>query len=118
ENKREIYKAEARFLRAYDYFLKVQFYENVPLVVNTIVDPMDAALPRNEKKEIVEFVLKELNDIASVLPVANMRESEGHVTKGSALALKARLELYEGMYMEAINDCKAIMEMNVYELFP
>ena len=117
-NKREIFKAEARFLRAYDYFRKVQFYGDVPLVVKTIADPSEAKLSKDPKSEVVSFILAELEEIAAVLPVQNMRESNGHITKGAALALKARLELYEKNYVAAMVDAKQVMEMNVYELFP
>ena len=116
--KREIFKSEARFLRAYDYFRKVQFYGDVPLVTNTIGNPFDAKLPRTPKAEVVNFILKELEEISTILPVQNMRESKGHVTRGSALALKARLELYEGKYADAMKDAQKVMDMPVYQLFP
>lgn len=116
--KKEVFKAEARFLRAYDYFRKVEFYGDVPLVTKTIGDPADAKLARTPKNQVVDFILKELDEAANVLPVQNMRDSKGHVTKGSALALKARLELYEGKYADAMADAKKVMDMTCYELFP
>lgn len=116
--KKSIYKAEARFLRAYDYFRKVQFYENIPLVVNTISNPLEAQLAPDPKSKIVDFILNELEEISNILPVANTIESRGHVSSGAALALKARLELYEKMYEEARADAKKVMQMPVYELFP
>lgn len=116
--KKEIYKAEARFLRAYDYFRKVQFYGDVPLVTETIIDPAEAKLSRTPKKEVVDFILKELDEAAKILPVQNMRESNGHITSGAAYALKARLELYEGKFTEAMANAKKVMDMAVYELFP
>lgn len=117
-SKKERYKAEVRFLRAYDYFRKVEFYGDVPLVTKVIEDPLDAKLAANPKSEVVDFILKELGEIASVLPVQNMRESNQHVTSGSALALKARLELYEKKYADAMADAKKVMDMGVYELYP
>lgn len=116
--KKEIYKGEAKFLRAYDYFRKVEFYGDVPLVTKTIDDPSEAKMARTPKSEVVDFILKELGEAAEALPVQNMRESNGHVTSGSALALKARLELYEGKYTEAMADAKKVMGMQVYKLFP
>lgn len=118
ENKKKRYKAEIRFLRAYDFFKKVEFYGDVPLVTTTIADPFEAKLARNPKGEVVAFILKELGEIAPILPVMNMKESKGHITRGSALALKARMELYEKMYKEAMEDAKTVMDMNVYELYP
>ncbi len=118
ESLKKRYKAEARFLRAYDYFRKVQFYGDVPLVTATIPDPSNAKLAQTPKQEVVNFILKELGEIASDLPVQNVLDSDHHITKGAALALKARLELYEEKYAEAMADAKQVMDMSVYELFP
>lgn len=117
-SKKERYIAEARFLRAYDYFLKMQFYGDVPLIKQTIANSEEAKLPRDPKSAIVDFILAELGEIADKLPVQNMRESMGHITSGSAWALKSRVELYEGKYQDAMASAKKVMDMGVYELFP
>ena len=118
EDKKKRYMAEVRFLRAYDYVRKVQLYGDVPLLTKVISDPAEAKLPRNPKGEVVNFILTELAEIAPMLPVMNMRTSGGHATQGAAYALKARLELYEEMYPEAMLDAKKVMDMSVYELYP
>ncbi|MBT9189517.1 RagB/SusD family nutrient uptake outer membrane protein [Zobellia russellii] len=115
--KRSRYKAEVRFLRAYDYFKKVMWYGDVPLVTASIADPQEANLTRDPKEEVVAFILSELGEIAPDLPVQDAIESGGHATRGAALALKARLELYEEMYPEAMVDAKAVIDMGVYELY-
>ena len=117
DSKKNRYKAEVRFLRAYDYFKKVMWYGDVPLVTNSIESPAEANLPRDPKDDVVAFILNELSEIAGDLPIQNSIESGGHVTRGAALALKARLELYEEMYTEAMADAKTVMEMGVYELY-
>jgi hypothetical protein len=113
---KEKYKAEVRFLRAYDYFLKAMFYGDMPLVTNTI--PSTELPARNSVAEIEDFILSELDQISSILPVQNTVQSAGHITSGAALALKARLELYMGKYTEAMSDSKAVIESGVYELYP
>jgi len=118
DGKKAAYKAEARFLRAYDYFRKVQFYGDVPLVTEVIDDPAKAQLPANPRSDVVNFILSELGEIAGILPVQNMRQSQGHVTSGSALALKARLELYEGKFEDAMADAQKVKDMPVYDLYP
>lgn len=119
--KKERYLAEARFLRAYDYFRKVQFYGDVPLVTEVIGNPEDAKIGKTPRAEVVSFILSELDAVSKILPVQNMRQSGGHVTSGAALALKARLELYEGKYADAMADAKKVIEMaksGIYQLFP
>lgn len=114
----ERYKAEVRFLRAYDYYNKVMFYGDVPLIDNVITSSEEANLPRTPKAEVVDFVLKELEEVAGILPEQNTIESGGHITKGAALALKSRFELYLGDYEKAQASAQAVINMSCYELFP
>lgn len=118
EAKRKQYIAEVRFLRAYDYFWKVMLHGDMPLVKG-LVNP-DTQLPRDPAATIKQFILDELSEITSGndLPVQNTIDSKGHVTKGAALALKARLELIMGKFVEAQVDAKAVIDMSCYELFP
>jgi hypothetical protein len=112
------YKAEARFLRAYDYWRKAQYYGDVPLVTSTISDPIKANLAANPRADVIAFVLSELKAIIPLLPVQTMRASGGHATQAAALALKARCELFEGMNADAMADAKAIMDMGIFQLYP
>lgn len=113
---KEILSAEVRFLRAYDYFLKAMFYGDMPLITQTI--PSTALPARTPVAEIHAFILSELEAIAPQLPVQNVVESKGHITRGAALALKARLELFLGRYEAAMASSRAVIDMGVYELFP
>jgi hypothetical protein len=108
--------AEVRFLRAYDYFLKVMFFGDMPLITQTI--PSTELPARTPASEIQAFILSELAEISNVLPVQNVIESKGHITKGAALALKARMELFMGKFPEALVSSKAVIDMGVYELYP
>jgi hypothetical protein len=110
------YKAEVRFLRAYDYFNKVMYYGAVPLI--TKVTPPSYKPSRTSVDSVEDFVLSELESISKILPVENNIKSGGHVTAGAALALKARLELYLGKYKDAMKDAKAVIDEGVYKLYP
>ena len=114
---KEIDKAEVRFLRAYDYFTKTQYYGDVPLVTNVL--PIDK-IPniRTPVAEVQNFIIGELDTISSILPVKNNIQSGGHVTSGAAFALKARVELYTGKFNEAMIDAKKVIDMNCYSLNP
>jgi hypothetical protein len=114
--KKQQYKAEVRFLRAYDYFWKVMLHGDMPLV-NEVVSA-NAQLPRDPAASIKQFILGELAEIAPLLPLQNNLDSKGHVTRGAALALKARLELYMGNFTDALTDAKALIDMPCYELYP
>ncbi len=93
------YKAEARFLRAYFYFMLMRQYGPAILIGDTEI-PVDAPLsdfsrPRSAFDDCVEYVVSELDLAASVLPlVPDNSRDYGRATKGAALATKARLLLY------------------------
>lgn len=98
------YKAEARFLRAYFYFLLMQQYGPVVLAGETEIPadaPADAMqIPRSTYDSCVDYVASELDKAAAVLPKVpstNGQPSDvqyGRATVGIALAVKARLLLY------------------------
>jgi hypothetical protein len=115
-NVKEKLKAEVRFLRAYNYFLKVMFFGDMPLITQTI--PSKELPSRTPAAQIQAFILDELEQISSSLPVQNNVTAKGHITRGAALALKARLELYMGKYADAMVSSKAVIDMGVYELYP
>lgn len=114
--KKEKYKAEVRFLRAYDYFWKVMLHGDMPLITEVISS--ETKLQRDPAASVKQFILEELTEIAPLLPIQNNIDSKGHITRGAALALKARLELYMGNFAAALTDAKAVIDMPVYELYP
>ena len=92
-------KAQARFLRAYYYWLLLRKYGPVPLVPEHGLDYTqsysDLSLPRNTYDECVEFITSELARAAKDLP-ASLRDSRNLVrpTKGAALAARAKVLIY------------------------
>ncbi|RPH32741.1 MAG: RagB/SusD family nutrient uptake outer membrane protein [Bacteroidales bacterium] len=116
ENLRKRYKAEVRFIRAYQYFIMTQYYGAVPLVTKTLAF-QDANVPRDPKTTVVNFILNELSQIAPDLPVSYSGSDIGRITSGAAYGLKARLELFEGKYADCITSCQSVMGLG-YQLYP
>jgi len=108
--------AEARFLRAYRYFIMTQAYGDVPLVTKNLTTEESNAVTKTAKSEVVAYVLTELKACADVLPESYEGDDVGKITSGAAWALKARAELYNEMYTDCIASCNMIMDK--YELFP
>ena len=109
--------AEARFFRAYWYHLLIELYGDVPFTDQPL-DVFDAQLPREDRYFIYQFVLDELTDVAEILPEEYEEQDRGRVTKAAALALKARVALYNSDWAVAEASAKAVMDMNKYELYP
>lgn len=110
------YIAQVKFIRAYEYFVMSQLYGDVPLVTASLTPEEANVLARTPKADVVKFILTELAAAATDLSATNT-SGDGHITQGAALALKARVELYNADYTDAIADCQAVMKLG-YTLYP
>jgi starch-binding outer membrane protein, SusD/RagB family len=128
---KERMKGEARFLRALYYSLLATYYKDAPLVLDEPnID--QALLPRTPHEEIVVQIIKDLDAAALVLPAKYTVVTDlGRATSGAALALKARVLLFEASplmnpagelakWQQAADAAKAVMNLTAagYGLFP
>lgn len=135
-----MWRAEARFLRAYFHFELLKRYGPIPIVTSTLsINGNYENTPRPTMKEVVDFIAKECDIAADTLeltPWRNVNDAFGRATKGAALALKSRLLLYAAspLYVDfgdtnetnkptdvalwklAANAAKAVIDLNQYEL--
>jgi hypothetical protein len=110
---------EARFIRAYEYFSLCQLYGNVPLVLNTLTTDSANNVSMTSKANVVSFIISELGAIAPNLPTSYSGADLGRITRGAAIGLKARIELFNHMYTNCIADCGSLMQSPFsYSLFP
>lgn len=120
---------EMRFLRAFSYFRLTSLYGGVPLITApfNLTDNFD--VPRNTYDECMNFVITELDAAAAELPTTYSAADLGRITKGAALAAKSRALLYMASplnnsanarekWQAASDAAKAVMDMNVYSLYP
>lgn len=91
------YKAEAKFMIAFNYFELFKRYGAVPIVDHYILASEGEAvlkMPRNSVDEVVDFIVKLCDESSLNLPETYEAIDYGRVTKGAALALKAKTLLY------------------------
>ncbi|AKD03699.1 RagB/SusD family nutrient uptake outer membrane protein [Pontibacter korlensis] len=110
-------KGEAKFLRALFYANLVNFYGGVPLILD-VPNIDQGSLPRSSREEVVNQIVKDLNEASEVLPLRYTNTDIGRATKGAALALQARVLAYESRWGEAAAAAKQVIDLNVYSLFP
>ena len=110
-------KGQALFLRSYSYFYLVELFGDVPWVT-TMLNLDSAALPQTPRAEVVTHLYADLDSAAALLPTSWSGSDAGKATKGAALALKARLALDEGDYQTAASAADAVMELNLYSIYP
>lgn len=104
---------EVKFIRAYEYFLLYYTWGEVP-IIDKPLNIGDLNVPRGEPGSTVNFMLQDIEDAISSLPIQALQA--GRITKGAALSLKARILLYEGKYAEAAATAKMIIDLNAYKL--
>ena len=108
EADRAIYKAQVRFIRAYNYYILTTNYGDVPLITQNFATPEDAKVPRDSQEVIRTFIEDELNAVIGVLPESYSGGEYGKATKGAAQALLMRYFLYFKDYQNALTTANAI----------
>jgi hypothetical protein len=104
-------KAEARYLRAQALFRLTNFFGDVPLVTHVLSIDESKSIKRTPKADVVNYILTELDSAAAVLPTrdAQAASDRGRITKGAALAMKARVLLYNARWAECSAVCESLM---------
>lgn len=87
-------KAEMKFLRANLYSKLIKWYGGVPIMEHALGLDADFNLTRNSYEECVDFIVRELDEAAAVLPETRPDAEFGRATKLAALAVKSRTLLY------------------------
>lgn len=119
QDKIRIYAAEARFMRALDYYLVLDLFRHGPFVDENT--PTSGVMPENiDADALVEFIESEISAIESTLLD---KAPYGRAGKGAAYALLARMylnaDVYTGTprYTDCISACKKVMALG-YSLEP
>jgi hypothetical protein len=108
---------QARFILSFKYFEMITLYRDVPFF-DKVLPLSESDLPKTNKSVILEFIIKQLDLAITELPVSWSGSESGRATKGAALALKARVLLYNDRWEEAASAAKQVMDLGVYELHP
>jgi hypothetical protein len=122
---------ELKFIRAFRYQDLIRNYGGVVLIGDKVYGLADslntpALFTRSSIKDCLAYAVAQLDQAAALLPQDNGSAWPlGRVTKGAALALKARLLLYaasplyaSGTWSDAAAAAKVVMDMGKYSLQP
>lgn len=114
ENRKEQILAEARFLRAFNYFNLYDLFGPVPLIETsetTVTDRPD----RPTEEEFIAFLETEFRAVSDILPL--VQEQYGRATSGAALGFLTKFYLNNKKWAEAAETAKEIIDSNVHFLF-
>jgi starch-binding outer membrane protein, SusD/RagB family len=120
---------EMKALRAFSYFNLISFFGGVPLITEPFELDDNFNLPRNSYDECMDFVVKDLDDAIDLLPLNYDAKNQGRITRGAAMSIKSRALLYAasplnnpendmGKWQKASDAAKAVIDLNLYELYP
>ncbi len=104
---------EAKFLRAFSYFLLVNYYGDVPLVLSTDVT-VTASLARNTQAVIYKQILQDLTDATGELGVDYPSAEKVRANKWAAEALLAKVNLYTGNWKDAEAASDLVLNSGIY----
>jgi len=112
--------AEAKFLRAYNYFELVSLWGDVPLVLNEILPSEYTKTARKPKAEVYAQIEKDLSEAIAALP---LKASYGtndrfRASKGAAQALLGKALLYQQKWSAAATQFDAVISSAQFGLAP
>jgi hypothetical protein len=84
-------KGQAYFMRAWTYFYLTNLYGGVPIITKVYGLNDEYNVPRNSYDDCLKFIIGQVDSAAMLL---DDYPTDGHVSKGAALALKSRVLLY------------------------
>ncbi len=112
----DAYKAEALFIRAYQYGSLVNHFGDVVYTEHTLSIDEALAVSRTSKDIILESVYRDLDIAAEGLPVAYSKTETSRATKGMAYAYKARIAIRNSDFDVAAEAAKKCMDLDAYTL--
>ncbi len=115
---RKRFVAEAKVLRAYNYFELVSLWGDVPLVLDDIAPAQYTSTARAAKANVYAQIEKDLTEAIAVLPLKSNYSTADkfRVSKGTAQALLGKAYLYEQKWNEAATQLEAVITSNQYSL--
>ncbi len=91
-------QGEAKTIRAYAYFNLTRLFGRVPIVDTILTAEQLAQVPQATTAELYSLIEELLGEAIEVLPETYSNEWAGRITRYTAMALKAKVHLYQGEF--------------------
>ena len=105
------------FFRAFHYFDLIRTFGDVPYVDRPLELSDQEGITRTSRDEVYKHVMDDFDKAIEYLPVSWPASDYGRITKGAALAMKARAALYYGNWQVAADNAKKVMDQGTYQLW-
>lgn len=109
---------EAKTIRAYAYFNLTRLFGRVPIIDTTLTAEELAAKKQASTVELYNFIEKDLEEAIAVLPESYSKDWAGRINKYTAMALKAKVHMYQNEWDAVATLTDQIMASGRYDLLP
>lgn len=110
--------AEAKFLRAQNYFIIVRLWGAAPLALTVVEGVASTSLPRTPVEALYAQIEKDLKEAEVDLPATRTGAEVGRVTAGAAKTLLSWVYLTQKKWQLASDKAKEVMNSKIYTLQP
>ncbi len=115
DSTRQLLSGEARFLRAYGYFYLVNLYGDVPLLMSTDAATTSVSA-RSSVASVYLQIIQDLQSSVSLLPSGYPSAEKVRANKLAAIALLAKVYLYQQNYAAAETQASLVINSGRYAL--
>lgn len=101
QNKAKHYLGEMYFLRAYEYFNRLQKIGDFPIITQTLPDNRELLIDASKRKprnEVARFILSDLDKAAELMSHVDLGSTR--ISRPVAFLLKSRVALYEATWLK------------------
>lgn len=88
-------QAEAKTIRAYAYFNLTRLFGRVPIIDTILTSQQLSSVNQATTQQLYIFIEKDLEEAIQLLPGLYTKEWAGRISKYTAMAIKAKVHLYQ-----------------------
>jgi starch-binding outer membrane protein, SusD/RagB family len=88
-------QGEVKTIRAYAYFNLTRLFGKVPIIDTVLTADQLASVHQSTTSQLYDFIEKDLGEAIEVLPESYTSEWAGRITRYTAMAIKAKVHLYQ-----------------------
>ena len=123
ESNKARFEGEAKFIRAYFYFILARNFGEVPVIDEVLTTIEDTRIGNSQTGEVWDLIESDLAFAAENLPESWDDDNTGRATRYAASALLGKAQIYRaqwlgeaGKYQDAITNLQAVVNSGQYSL--
>jgi hypothetical protein len=109
-------QGEVKAIRAYAYFNLTRVFGRVPIIDTTLSSDQLAAVSQSTTQQLYAFIEKDLSEAIQVLPSSYSNEWGGRINKYTAMAIKAKVHMYQAEWDSVASLTDKIIASGRYNL--